>query len=88
MDRGERVLVAVGKVWPLGRQREVRVAEPQVWDDESYGSPLADGERRQRAELPPRVVVLGARVVRALLSAASRAPGAAAARTLRFRVLR
>ena len=77
-DLGVRVLIAAREVAALGGEREVRIAEPQVRDDEPHGSPLADGQRRQHAVLPSRVVVLGAREERPLLPDAGRAPGAEA----------
>ena len=77
-DLGARVLIAARQVAALGGQREVRIAEPQVRDDEPHGSPLADGQRRQQAVLLPRVVVLAAREERELVADAGRAPGAEA----------
>src|SRR5262249_38244932 len=66
-DGGAGILVAARQVRALGGRREVRVAEPQVRDDEPHGALLAHRERRERAVLVARLVAPGAEEVERVL---------------------
>ena len=75
MDVSTRELVAAREVGAFGGQLEVRVARPQVGNHEPDGAALADGQRRQRAVLLPRIDLTGIRAERDRIPDAGRAPG-------------